>query len=390
MKKSFLLPITLAVMAFLVLPMPGSSAPLSSRIDQKKEQIQHHKAKEGVLTTTIPRYSSRIDAAAGRDLGTQLQRNAGAERPRRQGEARSPCATGSRPARDRLARLRAGSPRRAIALADRLVELYKADKPDVVTVVLESDGFADLLERTEFMQRVSDQDARIIDRVRGRADQAQRPGRELAVLEAAGRRSWPSGSGAARRRSPRQGQLVDRRDRSPGALRQGGRAGQHARQPPAPRGRPRRAREGAGAHPGRRSSGAAAGRRRADPAGLAAAHLARQRPDRLARSACAGAACTRASTSRCPSGTPIRAAESGTRRPDGLGRRLRQLHLHPATAAACRRVTGTSRASAPRSARTCRQGQVIGYVGCTGHCFGPHVHFETRINGSPVDPMGYL
>jgi murein DD-endopeptidase MepM/ murein hydrolase activator NlpD len=36
------------------------------------------------------------------------------------------------------------------------------------------------------------------------------------------------------------------------------------------------------------------------------------------------------------------------------------------------------------------QGQVIGYVGCTGHCFGPHLHFEVRINGSAVDPMGYL
>jgi murein DD-endopeptidase MepM/ murein hydrolase activator NlpD len=36
------------------------------------------------------------------------------------------------------------------------------------------------------------------------------------------------------------------------------------------------------------------------------------------------------------------------------------------------------------------QGQAIGYVGCTGHCFGSHLHFEVRSNGSPVDPLGYL
>jgi murein DD-endopeptidase MepM/ murein hydrolase activator NlpD len=36
------------------------------------------------------------------------------------------------------------------------------------------------------------------------------------------------------------------------------------------------------------------------------------------------------------------------------------------------------------------RGQLIGSVGCTGHCFGDHVHFETRLNGGAVDPMNYL
>lgn len=36
------------------------------------------------------------------------------------------------------------------------------------------------------------------------------------------------------------------------------------------------------------------------------------------------------------------------------------------------------------------QGKVVGAVGCTGSCTGDHLHFEVRVDGSPVDPLSYL
>ncbi|MGH9199255.1 MAG: M23 family metallopeptidase, partial [Acidimicrobiia bacterium] len=37
-----------------------------------------------------------------------------------------------------------------------------------------------------------------------------------------------------------------------------------------------------------------------------------------------------------------------------------------------------------------KQGQVIGYVGCTGSCSGDHLHFEVRVNGEPQNPRKFL
>jgi murein DD-endopeptidase MepM/ murein hydrolase activator NlpD len=37
-----------------------------------------------------------------------------------------------------------------------------------------------------------------------------------------------------------------------------------------------------------------------------------------------------------------------------------------------------------------RKGQVIAYSGNTGRSTGPHLHYEIRVNGTPVDPMSFL
>ncbi|MGB9681364.1 MAG: M23 family metallopeptidase [bacterium] len=43
-----------------------------------------------------------------------------------------------------------------------------------------------------------------------------------------------------------------------------------------------------------------------------------------------------------------------------------------------------------RAGERVERGQIIGYSGATGNVTGPHLHYEVRVNGTPVDPREYL
>ena len=93
-----------------------------------------------------------------------------------------------------------------------------------------------------------------------------------------------------------------------------------------------------------------------------------------------------------PAGTPIRAAASGTvilvqgeAESGGYGNFT--CIDHGGGLATCYAHQESFAVSAGQHVE---QGQVIGYSDCTGYCFGPHVHFEVRINGQTTDPLGYL
>jgi murein DD-endopeptidase MepM/ murein hydrolase activator NlpD len=90
-----------------------------------------------------------------------------------------------------------------------------------------------------------------------------------------------------------------------------------------------------------------------------------------------------------PSGTPVHAANSGTviwcGWMSGYGNLVMIDHHNGLVT-----LYGHNTSVAVSCNQQVSQGQVVSYSGCTGFCTGPHVHFEVRLHGSAVDPLGYL
>jgi murein DD-endopeptidase MepM/ murein hydrolase activator NlpD len=90
-----------------------------------------------------------------------------------------------------------------------------------------------------------------------------------------------------------------------------------------------------------------------------------------------------------PSGTPVRSADAGrvvlSGPTGGYGNYI--CIQHTRSLSTC--YAHNSRLGARKGDRV-RQGQVIARSGNTGNSTGPHLHFETRVNGKPVDPKRYL
>jgi murein DD-endopeptidase MepM/ murein hydrolase activator NlpD len=88
-------------------------------------------------------------------------------------------------------------------------------------------------------------------------------------------------------------------------------------------------------------------------------------------------------------GTPVHAAGAGTviyaGWMDGYGNLVVIDHGNGLSTA-----YGHNSSLACAVGQTVSAGQVISYSGSTGHSTGPHVHFEVRVNGTAVDPLGYL
>ncbi len=377
-----------ALWAVLPLVSTGQSPDsLQRQIDRKRDQIEWRKGRENVLTSQISGFTQRIntlqaDITVLQTKQVRLEADLEAKRAelaRIQEELRRE--------RLHLARLRTRLAEARVELANRLVELYKQDAPDVVTVVLESDGFADLLERTEFMQRTSAQDARIISRVRVAKAESIETAAKLDRLEKRAEEVAKAIEAEVAEVAAIKGQLVNRRDSYASArsgkynLLASTRADRHELEDHVES----LEREQAAVIAKLQGPSAVAGPIRQGSSGLIW-------PANGSISSGFGYRWGRLHAGvdiPLPEGTPLRAAASGSVAIAGWvgGYGNYTCIQHSGSLSTCYGHQSSISVSVGQSVS---QGQVIGHSGNTGHSTGPHVHFEVRINGSPVDPLGYL
>jgi peptidoglycan hydrolase CwlO-like protein len=139
---------------------------IQANIQEKQSAIERARSKEGVLTSDISALSKRIRSLT-REIGSLRRREARVQNTldARRAQLARVQARYQRE-HERFVALRRKLRRVQGVLAQRLIEIYKSDQPDMMSVILESDGFSDLLVRADYMKLIGEQDSVIVDKVR--------------------------------------------------------------------------------------------------------------------------------------------------------------------------------------------------------------------------------
>ena len=385
-----------AAAALVVLLFGGSAAPakdLESQLNAKEAKLSKVRQRKGVLTTTISRYKAKIerltDEVAGlraREAEVEVRLNAKqAELDRAVAELKV--------ARKHLAVVRGRLERALVALRQRLVTIYETGTPDILNVLLESGGYDELVNRTEYLNRIHGLDEAVVSRVRDLRNQVRRTVTRLRSakdqIEAARDAIAAEEQALASARSAvqqRQTTLVEARRGREAALERITETEQDL--------------DGDVASIQAELAATLAG---TGSAPLPAGPIRGGNGSGLIwpvdgpvvsgfGSRFGGSEFHEGIDIAVPSGTPIRAAADGTvifTEPESASGGYGNFTCidHGGGLSTCYAHQESFAVSAGQQVS---QGEIIGYSDCTGHCFGPHVHFEVRIDGAPTDPMGYL
>jgi murein DD-endopeptidase MepM/ murein hydrolase activator NlpD len=386
-----------ATLAALCVPVAGGQSlgdrknALDERISGLRSEIDQAKAREGVLTNEISAASAEIDALTG-DVDVLTARLATLEAELAEYRAR-------------LARLRARyreqtehlnrlTHEHAVAqrkLSERLIELYKAGEASELEILLQAQSFSDLLDQLDYFRAIGEHDKAIVDEikrirteVRAARVETGRIKAEVAEATAVLAEKTEAQRAAREQLLARQAALASAREDKQGML-AGVREERHEDQEDLEQMQAASAAIAAQIQAAAASSPPpSSGGGNPSAAGLiwpVSGPITSGfgwRWGRMHEGIDIGAAC----------GTPIRAAAGGTvifaGWMDGYGNLTIIDHGGGiATAYGHQSSIYVGGGSVSR-------GQTIGAVGSTGNSTGCHLHFEVRVNGSPVDPLGYL
>jgi murein DD-endopeptidase MepM/ murein hydrolase activator NlpD len=405
MDRRAVAPVLLAVL-LLAAPAAGDPGTEKARVDERlgelRDRIEEAGQQAGVLTSELSSLSDRVRAALGQVAAEQARLEAlEAELAAR----RATLEALERRIADQTARLVVLREQHEIALGTlerRVREIYMSDSPDLLSFLVGTSSFTDVLDNLELLQRIGRQDERIVERV-------AETERALSALRAETRRDRAEAAEAERLVTARTEDQRVARDRIVAS------------------------RDALVAAEDEKSAALASIRADRDhflheEAQLESESEALAAQIRAAQAAAAAAQAAAAASSSSPQPSQAPSA-SGLIWPvngpvvSGFGMRWGRMHQGidisvgfgvPVQASAGGTVihsgwlggygnlvvidhgNGLSTAYAHNSSlavsvgQYVSQGEVISYVGSTGNSSGPHVHFEVRINGTAVDPLGYL
>jgi murein DD-endopeptidase MepM/ murein hydrolase activator NlpD len=350
----------------------ASGQSLQQKLNVTQNKLSHARAHAGVLTTRISHESAQLDRLTAEVADLRNKEAAvAAELAQKQAELDQ--------AQARLTYLKQRLREAIQILETRLVAIYESNEPDLITVLLQSHGFDDLVARTQYVRTLQNQDNDIVARVRGlrnemqvtvstvRAarDQIAARKQELEATRLMLHQRTEELATARRKQHATLMRVRKQQDHLEGDLSEISQkiAEQLAQQ--------------AGVLP--------AGPIRPGGHGL----IWPVNGPVVSGFGPRWGSFHEGIDIAVPTGTPIRAAASGSVSIAGSvggygnytcidhGGGLSTCYAHQERIL----VSGGQQVA---------QAQIIGVSDCTGHCLGPHVHFEVRVNGEAVDPLGYL
>lgn len=382
----------MAALCGLLAAAAAPAADKEEKLERVEAKIGAAQEREGVLTSEVEALGDEISALEGEVAALRNQEAAAeAELAAKQAELDSAEAELAE-AMERLETLRGRLKRALVSLRERLVTIYTYGATDMTSVLLAAEDYGDMVARTEYFEAIRESDEKLAERVRSLRDEAKKLVRVRKIAKLTIEDARDAIAAKEQRLETTRSTLESRegallaarakRQRTLNGIR--GEIDQHEEVAAELRAQiAQEIAEATGGLPlpaGPLPSPSAAGLIWPIEGTLSSGFGYRW--GRMHEGIDIAAA----------EGTPIRAAASGTvilmqseYESGGYGNYT--CIDHGGGLSTCYAHQSQFATSVGASVS---QGDLIGYVGNTGHSFGAHLHFEVRINGEATDPLGYL